>query len=138
MLLTPEDLSLETEAHLHALDVRRVVACRQHCSGAPDIAAVADGLQRASSHWQVPALWVDDIDAAVAVAQAEGCAQILTGYAPVGPIADSLVSHPEGAGIRVAEHRRAWDEQAWPHCRKGYFALAQCIPELLAPAWVEA
>ncbi|MGN7997846.1 FAD-binding domain-containing protein [Sphingomonas sp. 22176] len=137
LLLTPEDLSLENETKLHALDVRRVIACRQHCSGAADIAAVADGLQRASSHWQVPALWVDDIDAALAVAQAENCAQIVTGYALVGPIAESLQSHPEGAGVRIAEYRRAWDEQAWPHCRKGYFALAERIPELLAPARIE-
>ncbi|RSV44928.1 deoxyribodipyrimidine photolyase [Sphingomonas sp. ABOLE] len=132
LLLTPEDLSLETEVRLQGLDVRRVVACRRHCSGAADIAAVADGLQRATGHWGVAARWVDDVDAAVAVAQEDGVAQIVTGYAPVGQVADSLAAHREA--IPIAEHRRAWDEQAWPYCRKGYFALAQHIPALLGTA----
>ncbi|MET3724918.1 FAD-binding domain-containing protein [Sphingomonas trueperi] len=132
LLLTPDDLSLETEAQLEALDVRRVVACRAHCSGAADLAAVADGLQRASSHWRARALWVDDMEAVLAVAQAEGAAQIVTGYAPVGPVAESLAAYHERA--RIAEHRRAWDEQAWPFCSKGYFAFAQQIPALLENA----
>lgn len=134
LLLTPEDLSLETEARLAALNVRRVVACRQHCSGAADIAAVADGLQRASTHWQARARWVDDMEAAVAVAQEDAVAQIVTGYAPIGLVAESLSAHREGAGVPITEHRRAWDELAWPYCRKGYFALAQHIPELLEAA----
>ncbi|SFJ86056.1 deoxyribodipyrimidine photo-lyase [Sphingomonas sp. NFR04] len=134
LLLTPEDLSLETEMDLQALDVRRVVACRAHCSGAADLAAVADGLQRASGHWRAPALWVDDMKAALAVAQQDGVAQIVTGYAPVGPVAESLAAQREGTEVRIAEHRRAWDERAWPYCRKGYFALAQHIPALLDAA----
>jgi hypothetical protein len=134
LLLTPEDLSLETEVRLQGLDISRVVACRRHCSGAADIAAVADGLQRAAGHWQTSARWVDDIDAAMAIAQEEGATQIVTGYAPIGPVADALAAYREGAEIPIAEHRRAWDELAWPYCRKGYFALAQHIPDLLGAA----
>jgi deoxyribodipyrimidine photo-lyase len=136
LLLTPEDLSLETEESLKSLDVRRVVACRQHCSGAADIAAVADGLQRASSQWHAPALWVDDVASAIAIARKEKCTQIVTGYAPVGEVAESLAAH-RGGEIAIAEHLRAWDARAWPHCQKGYFAFARSIPALLAEAGVE-
>lgn len=134
LLLTPEDLSLEMEASLAALPVRRVVACRGQCNGAADIAAVADGLQRASSHWQVPAAWVDDLGAATALATAQGCTQIVTGYAPVGPVADALAAQRNAGDVSIAEHRRDWDTRAWSHCSKGYFALAKHIPELLAAA----
>ncbi len=131
LVLTPEDLSLETESALAGLPVRRVVACRSHCRGAADIAAVADGLQRASSHWHAPAAWVDDFDAAAAIARAEGCAQMVTGYAPVGPVADALDAYRSTSELPLAEHRRRWDERAWPHCGKGYFAFAKQIPDLL-------
>ncbi|WP_313536682.1 FAD-binding domain-containing protein [Sphingomonas sp.] len=134
LLLSPEDLSLETEGDLAVLDVRRVVACRQHCGSAADIAAVADGLQRASTHWGAPASWVDDVGTAVVAAGSGGLEQIVTGYAPVGPVAESLAPYRDGARIRIAEHCRAWDEHAWPHCRKGYFAFAHHIPALLQGA----
>lgn len=137
LLLTPEDLSLETERDLAPLDIRRVVACRAHCNGAADIAAVADGLQRAALHWGVPAAWVDDLDTAAALAEAQSCEQLVTGYAPVGPIADDLARCRAATRLRIAEHRRAWDERAWPHCGKGYYALARRIPDLLAAAGIE-
>lgn len=132
LLVTPEDLSLETELAPEHLAVRRVVACRQHCTAAADIAAVADGLQRASTHWQVPAMWADDVPSVLALAQADGCAQIVTGYAPVGQVAESLAACRAQHAIRIAEHRRDWDARAWPHCDKGYFAFAQQIPAILA------
>lgn len=138
LLLTPEDLSLETEPALADIDVRHVVACRAHCRGPGDIAAVADGLQRASSHWKVPAAWVDDLGGAFAVAAGQGCRQVLTGYATIGPIADTLAAAAIPQGIHLVEHRRAWDEQAWPHCAKGYFALSKQIPALLADAGITA
>ncbi|WP_084582441.1 FAD-binding domain-containing protein [Sphingomonas azotifigens] len=137
LLLTPEDLSLETETALAELDVRRVAACRQHCSGPADIAALADGLQRAAAYWGAPAVWLDDLDAVAAAAQAEGCRQIVTGYAPVGPVADSLASFPLPAGLQLAEHQRGWDQRAWPHCTRGFFPFAKHIPALLAAAQVE-
>ncbi len=136
LLLTPEDLSLETESSLATLAVHRVVACRRHCSSAADIAAVADGLQRASSHWQVAAAWVDDLEAVAALAASEGCAQIATGYAPVGPVADALAAYRAISSIPIAEYRRGWDGRAWPYSGKGYFAFARHIPDLLAAAGI--
>lgn len=138
LLLTPEDLSLECEAALSTLPVGRVVACRSHCSGPADIAAVADGLQRASQHWQAAAAWVDDLEDAATLARSEGFAQIVTGYAPVGPTADALAAHAAASDLAapILEYRRRWDARAWPHCRKGYFALAKHIPTLLADAGI--
>jgi deoxyribodipyrimidine photo-lyase len=134
LLLTPEDLSLETEVAPTSLDVRRVVACRHHCSGAADIAAVADGLQRASRYWKAPAVWVDDLEAVAALAEGDRCPQIVTGYAPVGHIADALIAWHGVNEVRIVEWRRGWDERAWSRCDKGYFAFAKHIPELLASA----
>lgn len=136
LLLTPEDLSLETQSALDALPVARVVACRSHCHGAADIAAVADGLQRASSHWQVPAAWLDDLGDVAALANTQSLTQIVTGYAAVGPTADALAEHRAMSVLRITEYRRSWDERAWPLCRKGYFAFAKSIPMLLAAAGI--
>ncbi len=136
LLVTPEDLSLETEPDLAQIDVRHVVACRAHCRGAGDIAAVADGLQRAASHWRAPAAWVNDLDALFALAVEQECRQILTGYLTVGPIADSVATATLPPAMTLAEHRREWDGRAWPHCSKGYFALSKQIPMLLRAAGI--
>lgn len=136
LLVTPEDLSLETEPALAHLNIARIVACRRHCSGAADIAALADGVQRASSHWRAAALWVDDVPAALAAAQAEKCTQIVTGYAPIGIVAETLAAPHCLNGISITEHRRAWDERAWQHCQKGYFVFARRIPDLLAASGI--
>ena len=137
ILLTPEDLSLETEGALAQIDVRHVVACRSHCRGPGDIAATADGLQRAASHWRVPAAWVDDLDGVFDLARWQGVRQILTGYAAVGPVADALAEAVLPEGMVLAEHQRPWDARAWPYCTKGYFALAKQIPALLAEAGMD-
>ncbi|WP_294329532.1 FAD-binding domain-containing protein [uncultured Sphingomonas sp.] len=136
ILLTPEDLSLETEHALAQIDVRHVVACRSHCRGPGDIAAVADGLQRAASHWRVPAAWFNDLDGVFDLAREQGVRQILTGYATVGTVADALAAAVLPKGLTLAEHQRLWDARAWPHCGKGYFALGKQIPSLLAEAGI--
>lgn len=134
LLVTPEDLSLEAERPLAGLAVKRVIACRRLCRNAADIAAVAEGVQRAAEHWHAPATWVDDLEAAAALARHAGCAQIVTGYAAVGPVADALFASDAFGTLHLAEHRRDWDARAWPLCDKGYFALANHIPRLLREA----
>lgn len=131
LLLTPEDLSLECQAAIRALPIRGVVACRSLCDGPADIAAVADGLQRGWEHWRVPIAWVDTIDDVAALAAREGAKQIVTGYAPIGPVADAL-GEARGQGIAIAEHHRAWDMAAWPHCTRGFFTFAKQLPALFA------
>lgn len=136
VLLTPEDLSLETEAALASINVRHIVACRSHCRGAGDIAAMADGLQRAASHWRAPVAWVDDLEGVFDLTQGQGLHQVLTGYATVGPVADALAQATLPQGVALVEHQRRWDARAWPHCTKGYFALSKQIPTLLADAGI--
>lgn len=133
LLPTAEDLSLETEPALAGLDVRAVAALGVDADG-PDGRAIADGLARAGAHWRCPVLGGLAAPAVVAQARAAGCRQIVTAYAPVGPVADRIAAlRPlaEAQGLPLAEHLRDWDRQTWPHCRKGFFALKDKIPVLL-------
>ena len=65
-----------------------------------------------------------------AVAQAAGAEQIVTPYAPVGPVADNLSNI---LGIPVRQVLRAYDARAWPLATKGFFRFKGNIPDLLAP-----
>ena len=63
-----------------------------------------------------------------------GVRQIMTPYAPVGPVAEALTQiAPELAreGITLVRARRDWDSAFWPHARKGFFAFKERIPSLL-------
>ena len=58
--------------------------------------------------------------------------QIVTPYAPVGPVADVLraVQNTDGAPpLRMV--RRAYDSAAWPHATHGFFRFKDKIPKLL-------
>ncbi len=60
--------------------------------------------------------------------------QVVTGYAPVGPVAEALEaaqSDVQAAGIQIHQVRRTYDTVAWPHATKGFFALKKAIPTLL-------
>lgn len=101
-------------------------------------ASLADGLGRAAAHFGVEAgrLPVDDLPAAiVAWARERGLAQILTPYAPVGPVAERIALMQQAcaaAGIRLVPLRRSWDSRAWPHATRGFFQFRAHIPELVA------
>lgn len=59
---------------------------------------------------------------------------LVTPYAPVGPVADRLAAAEPvlaEAGIALVRVLRPYDEAAWPHATKGFFALKARIPELL-------
>ncbi|MGB7654162.1 MAG: FAD-binding domain-containing protein [Novosphingobium sp.] len=98
--------------------------------------AVADTAQRIESLCQCPAQSTAGLDAAaiLAAAQAAGVRQVVTAYAPVGPVADALKTLAEtlaGEGVALAQVRRHWDSQFWPHAKKGFFPFKERIPELL-------
>lgn len=130
VLITAEDCSLETV--LPALDIRAVASTRHPALSTPDRIAVSDALTRAAQHWQCPSIdYSDDI---AALARAYGCTQVVTGYAPVGPVATALAQLAPALaaqGITLSEHQREWDRLAWPHCSKGFFQLKTRIPDLL-------
>ena len=60
--------------------------------------------------------------------------QVVTGYAPVGPVAEALgaaQADVQAAGIQIHQVRRPYDTAAWPHATKGFFAMKKAIPSLL-------
>jgi deoxyribodipyrimidine photo-lyase len=101
-------------------------------------ASLADGVARAEAHFGRPAarLPVDNLPEAVADwAEAQGLGQLLTPYAPTGPVADRLAAMAttlSARGIRLLPVRRLWDSQAWPHATRGFFQFRTAIPALLA------
>ena len=75
--------------------------------------------------------WSDDVIRACARHQTK---TVVTGYAPVGPVATALEnaqSDLTAAGIRVLSVRRDFDTVAWPHATKGFFAMKKTIPKIL-------
>lgn len=134
LLLGCEDLSLETLPALQSLPVQAIATLPG--TSAADQIALADGLARASHHWPQALPLGPLTPAALDRAAAEGCRQIITAFAPVGPLADRLAllrPAASAAGLPVTEVLRPWDARVWPHCRKGFFALKERIPALLAP-----
>ncbi len=133
LLLTAEDLSLETLPLADTLPVTALAFVPGESDG--DRIALTDALERAARRWPdapvIDALTADGLSTATSL----GCRQIVTGFAPVGPIADKMALLRVAAaeeGLRLTEHLRGWDARAWPHCRKGFFALKEKIPMLLS------
>lgn len=133
LLLTAEDLSLETLPLADTLPVTALAFVPGESDG--DRIALTDALERAARRWPdapvIGALTADGLSTATSL----GCRQIVTGFAPVGPIADKMALLRVAAaeeGLRLTEHLRGWDACAWSHCRKGFFALKEKIPMLLS------
>ncbi|QFS83822.1 Deoxyribodipyrimidine photo-lyase [Roseivivax sp. THAF40] len=61
-------------------------------------------------------------------AREAGAEQIVTSYAPVGPVADLL---HEVHGLPVLRPLRPYDQRAWPHATAGFFKFKDKIPALL-------
>ena len=70
----------------------------------------------------------------LAAAQACGARQVVTAWAPVGPVAtalDAMAPALAAHGLPLARVRRAWDEAFWPHATRGFFPFKERIPETL-------
>jgi deoxyribodipyrimidine photo-lyase len=100
-------------------------------------ASLADGMARAAAHFGAPEdrLPVTDLPTAIVDwARAKGLTQLLTPYAPVGPVADRIALMQQActaAGIRLVPIRRPWDSRAWPHATRGFFQFKSHIPGLV-------
>jgi deoxyribodipyrimidine photo-lyase len=67
----------------------------------------------------------------------DGVRSVVTSWAPVGPARDRLDElEPvlRAEGVALYRVRRDWDEATWPLARRGFFAFAEHIPDLLAYA----
>ena len=99
-------------------------------------AAVAETSDRIGNAFKCPTQMLASLDAPALLAQARdaGAEQIITPYAPVGPVADRLsriAPQLAAEGIPLVQVRRAWDENFWPHATKGFFPFKERIPKIL-------
>lgn len=95
--------------------------------------AAGDTIARARSHYGCETTLIDALDAQpiIEVARAAGVRQVVTAYAPVGPVADALAAvapRLAAEGITLVSVRRNWDTRFWPHATKGFFAFKERIP----------
>lgn len=75
--------------------------------------------------------WAADI---ITACQKYNLRTVVTGYAPVGPVASALsAADPllQAEGISVVQVRRHFDTTAWPNATKGFFAMKKAIPRVL-------
>ncbi len=99
--------------------------------------AVSDAVERASQHFGVDGELSgssDWGDLLLEWATQQRITTIATAYVPVGPVAEVLdvaARKLEERGIRLVQLRRAYDNVAWPHARRGFFKLKTQIPSIL-------
>ncbi|MFN7174051.1 MAG: FAD-binding domain-containing protein [Thermaurantiacus tibetensis] len=141
VFLHTEDLSPETlplPAHPVALAaVDAIGGDPAELKRAHANAALEDGVARAAAHFglepeRLPEAALEE--AMRGFAARHRLAQILTPFAPVGPVASRLArlaATLAGDGVRLVPLRRAWDARAFPHAGRGFFAFRQVIPELV-------
>ena len=70
------------------------------------------------------------VDALAAWARQTHAAQIVTPFAPVGPVSDlldELDARLAAENIRLVRAMRGYDAQAWPHATHGFFRLREAI-----------
>ena len=106
-------------------------------------AAVIDGVKRAGVHFDAPTENLETLqtESIRNWAKANGLETIITGYAPVGPVAerlDTLKQELSEHGIQLIQLRRSFDTAAWPHGTKGFFAMKEKIPMLVRHLHVPA
>jgi deoxyribodipyrimidine photo-lyase len=138
LLVTEEDLSpeslLDQGLHPKAVAVLSCVAGRSPLAVADGVqrftaAATGDALTRLGAP-EAPRFGAGDLTALLDLAEAEGVAQIVTPYAPTGPVASALADLArlaEGRGITLARILRDHDRQAWPHATHGFFRFREAM-----------
>jgi deoxyribodipyrimidine photo-lyase len=134
LILTPEDLSLESETSLAEVKIRLILAPSELFPKPADRRAGEDALQRAAAHWDCEAIWVDDLPRAAQIIAEHRLEQCVTGCLPVGETQEAMLVWANilaGQGITLGEVQRPWDRLFWPHCQKGFFHLKSRIPRIL-------
>ncbi|MEO1709221.1 MAG: FAD-binding domain-containing protein [Pseudomonadota bacterium] len=146
LLITEEDASPETlfaQATVKGAITIRATSDRSPFQIGERVAAFADGAMadarsRTSEAFGSPVQDAgDETDWAqllVEQARALGVTDIVTAFAPVGPVAEKLAeARPKlsEADMTLHEYRRPFDDLAWPHATRGFFALKTKIPNIL-------
>ena len=99
-------------------------------------ATTHDVTERVSNAFKCPTALLGNLDAAALITQARaaGAEQVITSYAPTGPVADALCRIAPilaAEGVPLFQVRRAWDENFWPHATKGFFPFKENISKIL-------
>jgi len=99
--------------------------------------AIDDARVRLESHLKYSVMLADKLDAKnlLEAAQFSSAKQIITCYAPVGPIAtklDSIKSILAEHSIDLIQVRRDWDSRLWPHAQKNYFKFKEQVLPILS------
>ncbi len=96
---------------------------------APHVAA----FRCAAARDRAPDLSVMDSAEGIALwAQKHQLDQIVTPYAPVGPVQDVLQAYcARPDALPLSQHRRDFEEAAWPLATKGFFPFRKHIPDLV-------
>ena len=99
-------------------------------------AATEDAVERVGKAFKCPTTVLCNFDTAALIAQARaaGAEQIITPYAPIGPVADALTRIAPilaAEGVPLVQIRRAWDGNFWPLATKGFFPFKEHIPKIL-------
>jgi hypothetical protein len=141
LLLTEEDL--HPESWTLTADVAGCAALSSASAAEPNSpaarfsgAALEDGLTRAASHFGRSAEQIKR-DQVVAWAKSLAFEEVVTAYAPQGPVRRSLDGLQEQLAherIRLVRLQRPFDARVWPHARAGFFKLKEKIPSLIAGA----
>lgn len=138
LLITDDDLSPEflLQAGLTPVAVAaltdpdgRSTLCVAPAVQAWTSAALSDALVRLGAP-DAPRFGPDDLGALVDHAAALGVAQIVTAFAPVGPVARLIAAlRPLAAarGITVATVLRDHDRLTWPHATHGFFRFREAV-----------
>ena len=98
--------------------------------------ALQDALDRIGQAYRVTAEMGqgDWATALIDAATHAGVTQIVTPYAPVGPVSEALHrAKPDldAAGLNLTQTRRLYDTLTWPHAKAGLFGLKKKIPGIL-------
>ena len=73
---------------------------------------------------------MEEVAEVVAWAVASGAQQVVTPFAPVGPVAallDRLDAALAAQGIRLARVIRPWDARLWPHATHGFYRFRAAV-----------
>lgn len=138
LLVTEEDLSPEfiLDRHFHP----RAVAVLSDVGGRSPLAVaapvhrftaggIADALSRISAP-EAPQFTAAGLHDLLSFATQEGVVQIVTPYAPAGPVAaalDKLGSLASQQGITLVRVLRDRDRRAWPHATHGFFRFRDAV-----------
>ena len=136
LLVTEDDMQVEeTLPHPHAAKIGALATTGRSPLPIGSIAQAfaRDATRDACTGAQIieHEIWAADI---IAACQTHNLKTVVTGYAPVGPVATKLVAMEpalQAEGIKLFQVRRAFDTVAWPHATKGFFAMKKGIPRVL-------